>query len=726
MIIVHELDQRIRLRSSLFKRRELDPGYCEVVLESIPGVNAARVNSGAGSLVVLHDGRGATRDAILACLHDLPGVVFNGQGTPKTLQSVLSLATRGGLALATFFLPRLLAAPLAIVLALPVLAEGVRTMWRRGVKVEVLDASAVGFCLLRGDYFTASAIVFLLSVGEYLEELSENRTTGLLKSLLKPQVERVWVEVDGQELHIPLDQARIGDQVVCGAGELIPLDGVVLRGEASVNTSSISGESVPLHVAPGQEVLSGAVVEEGRIVFRATRVGRDTSMARISAFLENSLRYQSESQKHSDELADRLVPVTFGLGLGLLAVTRDLEKAAAVLTIDYSCAIKLANPVAVRVAMFTAAREGVLLKGSQAMDGLARIDTLIFDKTGTLTRGQLQVTDICPVACGEDELLTLAAGAEEHYAHPVAAAVVSAAAERGLDLPSAGQVDFIVAHGVSAYIDGRNVLVGSRHFIEDDEGIDCGAVAERAPTLQQQGKTILYVARDEQLIGIIALRDELRPEAAGVLRGLKESGIDKIVILTGDAELTAKALAAQLPDLDELHWELKPEDKARIVAGLQGQGHRVGFIGDGVNDAPALVSADVGICLPGGADLAKESAQVILLRDDLRCLVSGRRIAQRSQETITHCFQAAVGLNSTFLLLAVFGLIQPVTSALLHNLTTVGILGYAGIRGRRGLADHGETTGGAHHEFPLDVPAKNICDGSVKKIDIQGASCTHH
>lgn len=681
--VAHEVRGRIRLRSRLIGSPSLDADYFEAGLESIPGVMAVRLNTRAASVVIRYDGRNATRNAILSSMADLPGKAMNGNGKVRTLQSPLALAARGGLTLSLLVLPKLIAGPLALVFSLPVMVEALATLWNRGIKVEVLDGSAVLFCLVRQEYFTAASIVFLLSAGEYLEELSENRTTGLLKSLLKPQVEKIWIEVDGHELEIPLEQARIGDRVICGAGELIPLDGTVVAGEAALNTASITGESVPMHVHPGVEVLSGSVVESGRIVFVASHVGAETSMARIATFLEQSLRNESESQKESDRLADRLVPVTFGLGLGLLALTRDLTKAAAVLTVDYSCVIELANPVAVRVAMFTAAKQGVLLKGAQAMDSLSHIDTLIFDKTGTLTRGQLVVTDLHGVnGYDDDSLLQLAAGAEEHYTHPVATSVVNAAKARGLELPPTSQVDFIVAHGVSAYIRGKNVLVGSRHFIEGDEGIACDAVDEIGTLLQQQGKSLLYVACEEQLVGVIGLRDELRPEAEAVLRGLKASGIAKIVILTGDAELTAKAIAAQLPSVDEVHWELKPEGKAAIVQQMQQQGHRVGFIGDGVNDAPALVSADVGICLPQGADLAKESAQVILLREDLQCLLIGRLVALRSRRTIHQSFYAAIGLNSTFLFLATFGLLPPVAAALLHNLSTVGILGYAGLRGR--------------------------------------------
>ena len=681
--ISHELPQRIRLCSKQLKNRTLDPDYFEAALENIPGVGAVRLNTRAACAIVSYDGLNQTRNTILSRFSNLPLELFNGRGGFRSLNSMLPVAARGALALSTLFLPQLIGGPLAFVLAVPVLFDGVMTLWtRRGIKVEVLDAAAVTFCLVRRDFFTAATIVFMLSVGRYLEDLSEDKSTGLLKSLLKPQVDKIWIEIDGQELEIDRTDARIGDRVICGPGEMIPLDGVVVSGEASVNQSSITGESVPVHVEPGTEVLSGAVVEDGRIVFEANRIGAETSMARIGAFLENSLRYQSESQKKSDELADKLVPVTFGLGMGLLVVTRDLTKAAAVLTVDYSCAVKLANPVAVRVSMYTAAHEGVLLKGAQAMDELARIDTLIFDKTGTLTKGRLKVTDtIAFNGMGDRDLLALTASAEKHYSHPAAKAILQAARDEGLTLSPTSQVDFIVAHGVSAYIDGHHVLVGSRHFTQEDEGIDCSMADAAVSGLEAQGKSLLYVARDEKLTGIIGLRDELRPEAADVLAALKETGIEKIMILTGDNPLAARALAAQLPAVDDVHWELKPEDKAVIVSRLRENGHHVAFAGDGVNDAPALVTADVGICMPGGADLARESAQVILMQDDLYGLLSARRIALTNQKTIKRSFFSAVGLNTVFLLLATFGIVQPITAAVLHNTSTVGILGYSGWAG---------------------------------------------
>ncbi|MBC2733567.1 MAG: HAD-IC family P-type ATPase, partial [Desulfobacteraceae bacterium] len=404
----------------------------------------------------------------------------------------------------------------------------------------------------------------------------------------------------------------------------------------------------------------------------------------ISRFLENSLRFKSKSQKQSDELADRLVPTTLALGLGLYLVTRDVRRAAAVLTVDYSCAIKLANPVAVKAAMYTAAHNGVLLKGSQALDALARVNTVVFDKTGTLTRGILKVTDVIPTGNMTPEaLLALAAGAEEHYAHPVARAVVGEAKNRGLELPPTGQVDFIVAHGVSAYVNGNRVLVGSHHFIGEDEGIDCSVADSHAQTLRREGKSLLYVAREDVFEGVIALRDALRPEAARVLWDLKALGIKKIVMMTGDHPDTARAVAGKLEALDKVHWDLKPEDKAAIVKALKNQGCLTAFAGDGVNDAPALMTAEVGICMPGGADLAREAAQVVLLQEDLSALVAARRIARQNERTIKNCFQSSVALNTLFLLLASSGLLPPVMAAVLHNANTVGILGYAAMTGMR-------------------------------------------
>lgn len=686
--VAHEVPGRLRLRSPALADPSLDPSYLEAMLEAVPGVTGARINSAAACVTVRHDGGAGVRQRILELVEDIPGEAFlpgQHRTAPLPLPTVIGQAVA---AAATPFLPGGVKAPLSWGLGLPTITHGLGTLLSEGVKVEVLDAAAVGFSLLRGDHFTANAIVAMLGLGNWLEQWTTAKSDQLLKDLLRPQVESVWVERDAREVRLAFADLAVGDVVICGAGELIPVDGVVVDGEAALNRSSITGESLPVQASLGSEVLSGSLVEDGRLKIAARTVGGETSMARTRRFLQNSLRSKSASQKHSDELADRLVPVTLGLGLGLFALTRDVRRAAAVLTVDYSCALKLAAPVAVKSGMHAAGHQGVLLKGGQALDNLAAIDTIVFDKTGTLTRGDLRVTDVLPIqATGApdetltpEELLALAAGAEEHYSHPVARAVVAEAKTRGLTLPPISQVDFIVAHGVSAFVQGRRVLVGSRHFLEDDEGVDCALTDALSSRLRGQGKGLLYVARDGLLTGVIALRDELRPEAAEALAALRERGISHIVVLTGDHKDTALAVLSGL-GVDEIHWELAPEDKAVIVRRLQAQGRVLAFAGDGVNDAPALLTADVGVCMPGGADLARESAQVVLLEDNLMVLATARDIATRTRRVLTHSFRTAVGVNSAVMLLAASGKLSPVAAAILHNACTLGILGYAASSG---------------------------------------------
>lgn len=629
-------------------------------------------------MVVEHDGHPETRQQILDTLRHPPADVFASKDTNGGAPELADVFFKGALTLAGLKAPVEVAAPLSGLLALPTVLKGVETLFSRGVKVEVLDAAAVLFSLARGGFFTSNAVVTLLALGEYLEANSERRSTELLKNLLRPQVEHLWVEQDGEEVRITMSQAVIGDTVICGPGDTIPVDGTVASGEASVNQSSITGESVSVHLYPGQAAQSGSVVEDGRLKITAELVGSETSMARITRFLENSLRLKSDSQTRSAELADQLVPATLVLGLLIFLLTGDISRAAAVLTVDYSCAIKLANPIAVKTAMHDAAHQGVLVKGAQALDALAEVDTIVFDKTGTLTKGELTVSDVIPTnALSKDALLALAAGAEQHYAHPVAHAVVREAEKRGLDLPSISRVDYIVAHGVSAYVEESRVLVGSQHFLEEDEGVDCGHVRQLADKLRREGMNLLYVSRSGALEGVITFRDEVRPEAKSVLHGLKEAGIRRIVVLTGDHQDTAKAVIGPLEDVGELHWEMKPEDKSRIVKDLKEEGRTVAFVGDGVNDAPALLTAQVGICLPGGSDLAREAAMVLLLEDDLEALLTALRVAKTTRKVIENCFRSAVGINSLVLLMATLGIIPPVASALLHNMSTVGILSYA-------------------------------------------------
>ena len=684
MRIAHELRRRIRIHYPRLYDPLLDIAYLQAVIENLPGIVRARINRRGGSIIVEHDGRPESRNKLLDTLRELPAETYahadlNGSIAPELADVFL----KGILTLSSLKIPMEASAPLSLLLGLPTIFNGVDTLLNQGIKVETMDAAAVGLSLARGDFFTANAIVTLLALGEYLEASSENRSTELLKSLLRPQVEHVWVERNGEEKRVPISQMVVGERVICGPGDIIPVDGTVDNGEASVNQSSITGESISVHLYPGEEALSGTVVEDGRLIVRAERVGAETSMARITRFMENSLRMKSESQTRSAELADRLVPVTLALGMAIFLLTGDVTRATAVLTVDYSCAIKLANPVAVKTAMYDAARGGVLIKGAQALDALAAVDTLVLDKTGTLTNGVLNVTDVIPT--GEltpDALLAMTAAAEQHYAHPVAHAVMRAAEERGLDLPAMSNVDYIVAHGVSAYVDDERVLAGSLHFLQDDERVDCTGVGDLADRLRREGNNLLYVSRAGILEGVIAFRDDLRPEAPMVLRGLKETGIRRIIVITGDHKDTALAVIGPLDDVSELHWEMKPEDKSRIVKDLKDDGGVVAFVGDGVNDAPAMITAQVGICMPGGSNLAKEAAMVLLLEDDLEALLKARQVATKTRMVIENCFKSAVGFNSIVLLMATLGLIPPVASALLHNLSTVSILGYAALGSR--------------------------------------------
>ncbi len=679
--IVHELPRRIRLKSLIMLAPHLDLNYLQASVESLSGVESVRVNGPAFSITVEYDGTKAVRTAILECLNHIPEEAFLEENEKKHGVDLIDVGARTAVAAATPFLPVPVQAATSWMLAIPGIVDGIETLFSRGIKIEVLDGTVKALSLLRGDYFTSNSVGALLSLGEYLEDQSEQKSTDLLKTLLKPQVEKVWVEKEGREIEIDFSELQIGDTVVCGPGELIPIEGTVAEGDGLVNQSSITGESVPVHLKPGDSTLSGAVVEEGTLKIRADKVGAETGMARINRFLESSLRTQSKNQVQSAELADKLVPLTFGAGLGVYALTRDVARAASVLTVDYSCAIKLSTPVATRTSMYTASQAGVLLKGGQALDNLAAIDTLVFDKTGTLTKGELKVTDLVPMPLySEKELLSIAAGAEEHYAHPVARAVVNEAKNRNIPLPDVSGVDFIVAHGVSAYVEGERVLVGSQHFVEEDEKVDCSFMEKKARQLRNAGKNLLFVAMNEELIGIIAMRDELRPEALEALEAFKAAGIKRIEILTGDHRSTALALAALLPPVDAVHWELKPEDKADIVKGLKEGGAKVGFAGDGVNDTPALVCADVGICMPSGADLARESAQVVMQSEDMRTLVEAHRIARNNGETLSNCLWSAVVINSATLLLAGMGKISTLAAAMTHNLSTVGILGYAALK----------------------------------------------
>ncbi len=674
--IVHDIFGRIRIRSAFLGDPFLNARYLEAYIEALKGVKFVRLNKPAACVMIRFDGKAETRNKILSILENPPREIITTKfdlSPPPDLTGTLRVGVHMVLVL---FLPFPLKAVLTWFTVAPVLTKGAGSFLERGISVETLDAGAVLFTLLRRDYLSANIITLMLSFGQYLEGITEYRSDRLLLSLYKQESDWAWIEVDGVETRILIRDVRLGDMVICGPGELIPVDGVVAEGAAAVNQASITGEPLAVDATPGSEVFAGTIIEQGKLKIRAVRVGAEATTAKISQYIEKSLMDRSVVQTESANLADRLVPLTLGLGLGIYGVTRDLRRASAALTVDYSCALKLVSPVAVKTGMKSAAEGGIIIKGAAALEAVSRVDTFIFDKTGTLTKGSPEVTDVvCFNGCTPDEVLALAAAAESHYHHPVAAAISEAAVAKGICVNEAGECDFIVAHGVSAFVDSGHVLVGNFHFLAEDEGVDCTLGLDREKILQSEGKSTLYVAREGMLMGLIALRDIIRPEAKKVLARLKETGIKRVIVLTGDQEETARAIALEL-GIDEIHWKLLPEDKAVILERLQDEGCKVAFVGDGVNDAPALVKADVGISMPRAADIAKESARVVLLNDDLMSLVFAREVSRKVMSVVKNNFYMTVGVNTSVLLLALFGMISPPLAAFMHNGTTIGLLGY--------------------------------------------------
>lgn len=468
----------------------------------------------------------------------------------------------------------------------------------------------------------------------------------------------------------------VGDTVIAATGTVIPVDGTVLGGEALVNEAAMTGESVAVAKGRGKAVLSGTVVEEGRLRIYAEKVGRHAAAARIAEFVEQSLAVRSNTQLEAARLADRLVPMVLSLAGATWLMSGNWQRVAAVLQADYSCALKLATPVAFKSAMYRAGTSGMLVKGASALERLADADTFVFDKTGTLTTGNLEVTDSIAfdAAYTPEDLVVLAASVEEHYFHPLAQAVVEAARRIDPDQHfDHKEVQFIVAHGVASVIDGKRIVVGSRHFVEEDEGIAVSARDDVIERLQREGKTLLYIGFGGELLGVLALKDTVRPNSAATIARLRKLGAKKILMLTGDHRDRARDLARQL-GLDEFHAELLPEQKAAVLQELIGNGARIAFVGDGVNDAPALTGAQVGIAMHRGADIARLASDIVLLEDNIERVADAKELANATRRLISSNFKLTVGLNTTILGAAALGLLTPVAASMLHNGSTIAIL----------------------------------------------------
>ena len=570
------------------------------------------------------------------------------------------------------FLPAPLRAGIATVRSVKYIVQGVKTLAKRKIEVPVLDATAISVSLIRGDYKTAGAVMFLLSMGEILEEWTHKKSVGDLARSLSLNIDKVWLVTDDTEVQVSAAQIKEGDRIRVHMGAVIPFDGIVMEGEALVNQASLTGESLPVRKAAESPVYAGTVVEEGEITLLVKEGTGSSKYEKIMTMIEDSEKLKSSLEGKAEHLADRLVPYPF-LGTGLtLVLTRNTVKALSVLMVDFSCALKLAMPLSVLSAICESSAHDITVKGGKFLEAVAEADTIVFDKTGTLTKAQPTVVEVIPFDDrSPDELLRIAACLEEHFPHSMATAVVVEAMKRGLvheELHT--KVEYIVAHGISSTINDKKIIIGSHHFVFEDEGaVVPEDKKEQFEQLPEQ-YSHLYMAMDGKLVAVICIEDPLRVETAEVIRELKHLGIHKVVMMTGDSDRIA-ANIAQKAGVDAYYSEVLPEDKANFVEQEKKAGHKVIMVGDGINDSPALSAADVGIAISEGAEIAREIADVTIAADDLREIITLKKISNALMKRIDRNYKVIVGFNTALILFGVGGVLQPTMSALLHNTSTI-------------------------------------------------------
>ena len=558
--------------------------------------------------------------------------------------------------------------------ALQYIGKGIRCLARMKIEVPVLDATAIGVSVLRGDFKTAGSVMFLLGIGELLEEWTHKKSVGDLARSMSLNIKKVWLKRDEQEILVPVSDILPGDRVIIHMGNVIPFDGEVSCGEGMVNQASLTGESLPVRRCEGQSVYAGTVLEEGELEIVVRAVSGSTRFEKIVTMIEDSEKLKSNLESKAEHLADRLVPYTL-VGTAIVGLlTRNVTKALSVLMVDFSCALKLAMPIAVLSAIREAGQNGITVKGGKYLEAVAEADIVVFDKTGTLTKAKPIVKEV--IVFGdypEPEALRIAACLEEHFPHSMAKAVVDAAKRRSLyheEMHS--KVEYIVAHGISSYIEGKKTVIGSSHFVFEDEK------CRIRPEYQERFDTLpgeyshLFLAIDGELVAVICIEDPLREEAGEMVRLLKEEGISKIVMMTGDSERTAVSIAKRV-GVDEYYSEVLPEDKADFIEREKAAGRKVVMIGDGINDSPALSAADVGITISDGAELAREIADITIAAEDLREIVILKRLSNAMINRIQGNYRGVVGINAALIALGVAGIIRPTTSALLHNTSTLAI-----------------------------------------------------
>ncbi|WP_078119690.1 heavy metal translocating P-type ATPase [Thiosocius teredinicola] len=686
--VVHETAHRLRLRLPMLADPLIDFSWLQTWLESIAGVTKARVNHKARSLVLEYDGSPDSRDAIVQLLRGLRRErIPSGETQPDQVAELAPMLTSAGLMLALPFMSPPVRRIATFLNISKILLTGLDTFINRGIKVEVLDAVAIGLSASKGEYLTANITDFLMELGTYLERKTERQSNRMLRQLLRPEPTLAWVERNGVLVQVPDDAISAGERIEVGPGEKIAVDGLVLDGTALVNQAAITGESVPVRKEVMDRVIAGSVIEDGRLRIEARHVGDDTTTARIARFIDDSLDKTSHTQRLAERLADKRVYLTLGTGGLVYLLTGEERRLESVFLVDYSCALKLGTPLAFKSGLFHAASNGILFKGADVVESLAAIDTVVFDKTGTLTRSELQVTDVVVLdeqRWPRDRLLAVTASIEEHASHPIAQAIVRKAHAEKLNHIDHGEVDYLVAHGMSCPVNGDRLLIGSRHYLEEHEQIRFDEFGAQIAELEAAGKTILYVGTSSEAIGLIGLRDTVRPEAAEVLRQLRRLGVRHLVMLTGDHRTRAQALADEI-GIDEVFAEQVPEDKAKVIGDLRAAGRKVAFVGDGVNDGPALIAADVGIAMSRGAELARATADVVLLEDQLVLLPNALHIAKKTMQLVAVNYRAAITVNTGVMLGAALGWLSPISTAVLHNGTTVALL----LKALRGLGAPG-------------------------------------
>ena len=678
--IKNESKRRIRIHMSVYRMSFVQADTLQYFLMDLSGVEQVKVNDQTCDVTIYYNGDKKDRQDLLKKLQtfhyediEVPEQFIQSSGRELNAQYQDKLVWKVAFHYARrWFLPAPLCACYNTVAAIPYVVKGLKCLWNRKIEVPVLDGAAIGVSVLRGDYTTAGSVMFLLGIGEVLEEWTHKKSVGDLARSMSLHVEKVWMKQDKTEVLVDSSAIQKGDQVVVHMGNVIPFDGTVTAGEGMVNQASLTGEAVAVRKNEGAGVFAGTVLEEGELTIKVTAVGGGSRYEQVVKMIEESEKLKSGLESKAEHLADRLVPWTLGGTALTYLLTRNVTKTLSVLMVDFSCALKMAMPISVLYAIHEAGTHHITVKGGKFLEAVADADTIVFDKTGTLTKAKPTVVKVVSFdGRSEDELLRIAACLEEHFPHSMAKAVVHAAQERGLEHEEMhSKVEYVVAHGISSSVEDKKVIIGSYHFVFEDEKTaiteEQKAVLDSLPLEYSH----LYMAIEGKISAVICVEDPLREEAADVIRALKKVGISKVVMMTGDNEHTAKAIAEKV-GIDEYYAEVLPGDKAGFVEKEKAAGRKVIMTGDGINDSPALSASDAGIAISDGAELAREIADITISADDLYQILILKQISDQLMKRIRRNYRNIVGINSTLIALGVLGIIQPTTSALMHNTSTL-------------------------------------------------------